>query len=529
MKSILVSVFGVLIFGLCGSAIAAAPSPNLLLITVDDMNTDSVGVFGSTVPAITPNIDQLASEGLRFEMAHVQVANCTPSRNVMWSGRYPHTNKVEGFYQVRDPGYETLSDLLQRAGYFTAIRHKVNSSTPFHPYGWDLKLDGIPSGGKHHKSDAVSYGVSTMQAIKAAKSAGKPFSLLINIADPHVPFYGLNKKREIVEDEFIPSRIYRAEEVSVPGFLFDDPVVRQELSHYYSSVRRADDAVGEVMKALQDSGVADETLVMFLSDHGMPFPFAKTQLYHHSTSTPLIFRWPGVIEKNTIDDLHMVSAVDILPTLLSVIDANIPEGIEGRSFLPLLKGEPQQHRDRVFKEYNENSRGQRAPMRAVQDTRFLYIFNPWSDGKRSIKSATFNTDTYMRMEELAKDDAQFAERVSLLKYRVVEEFYDVQNDPDCLVNLIANPAYQADIEERRSALEKWMRDTQDHALNAFINRADKKAIAAYMDEQELQKQEHRMWTRAIRDAMNKKGSEPVRLQERTENSESAESTESIPP
>jgi N-sulfoglucosamine sulfohydrolase len=516
VNSILVSAFGVLIFGLYGVAAAASPSPNLLLITVDDMNTDSVGVFGSTVPATTPNIDRLAREGLRFEMAHVQVANCTPSRNVMWSGRYPHTNKIEGFYQVKDPGYETLSDLLQRAGYFTAIRHKVNSSTPFYPYGWDLVLDGISSGGTHHRKDAGSYGLSTMQAIKAANTAGKPFSILINIADPHFPHYGLNKKREIVEDEFTPSRIYEAEEVSVPGFLFDDPVVRQELSHYYSSVRRADDAVGEVMKALEDSGAADDTLVMFLSDHGMPFPFAKTQLYHHSTSTPLIFRWPGVIEKNTVDDLHMVSAVDILPTLLSVIGAQLPEGIEGRSFLPILRGQSQHDRDKVFKEYNENSSGQRAPMRAVQDTRFLYIFNPWSDGERSMNSATLHTDTYTRMEELAQNDAQLAKRVSLLKYRVVEEFYDVRNDPDCLINLIANPAYQTDIEERRSALEKWMRDTQDHALNAFINRADKKALAVYMDEQKLDKQKSLIWKRAIRDAMSKKRREPVQLQESAE-------------
>jgi N-sulfoglucosamine sulfohydrolase len=270
------------------------------------------------------------------------------------------------------------------------------------------------------------------------------------------------------------------------------------------------------MKALEHSGVADNTLVMFLSDHGMPFPFAKTQLYHHSTSTPLLFRWPGVIEKDAVDNLHMVSAVDILPTLLSVVGAELPKGLEGRSFLPLLKGEAQSNRDRVFKEYNENSAGQRAPMRAVQDTRFLYIFNPWSDGQRSFISATLRTNTYMRMEELAKNDDQIAQRIQLLKYRVVEEFYDIQNDPDCLVNLIANPAYKREIEERRSVLEKWMRDTHDHALEAFINRADKEALAAYMTEQDLTKQKSRMWTQAIREAQSRKKSEPGQAQRKAE-------------
>lgn len=119
--SILVLVW----LGFFSASIGAAGRPNLLLITVDDMNADSVGVFGSSVPDITPNIDQLAKEGLRFERAHVQVANCMPSRNVMWSGRFPQNNKIEGFYQVRDPGYPTMADLAKKAGYFTAIRHKT--------------------------------------------------------------------------------------------------------------------------------------------------------------------------------------------------------------------------------------------------------------------------------------------------------------------------------------------------------------------------------------------------------------------
>lgn len=486
-----------------GCTIVADDRPNFLLITVDDMNADSVGVYGAGVAETTPRIDQLARAGLRFELAHVQVANCTPSRNVMWSGRYPHTNKVEGFYQVRDPGYETLPDLLQKSGYFTAIRHKVRSSTPFHPYDWDLVLDKDPVGTKHHKYDSTSYGVSTERAIKAAKAAGKPFSLMINIADPHVPFYGLDKKYNAAKDPNLPSRIYSADEVVVPGYLVDDPVIRAELSHYYSSVRRADDAVGSVLDALEKSGEADNTLVMFISDHGMAFPFAKTQLYHHSTWTPLIFRWPESIKAGEVDTQHMVSAIDILPTLLEIAGVSLPTGIQGLSFLPLLEGGRQPNRNKVFKEYHENSAGKRDPMRAVQTPEFLYIFNPWSDGTRQIHSATFSTKTFGRMMELSKKDTDLAQRMNLLRYRLPEEFYDIRSDPDCLINLIEEPAYQKDINSLRDALGQHLQETNDDALDAFLNRNDKKALAAFMNQQESAAEARLEWRSAVRKAMNK--------------------------
>jgi N-sulfoglucosamine sulfohydrolase len=504
-------------FGFISATAGAVGRPNLLLITVDDMSADSVGVFGSSVPAITPNIDQLAREGLRFGLAHVQVANCMPSRNVMWSGRYPQSNKVEGFYQVSDPGYPTLANLAKKEGYFTAIRHKVKDSTPYYPYEWDLVLDDVPGSVKLYAKDAKSYGLSTIQGIRSAKSVGKPFYLLINVADPHVPFFGLNKAGKDVDDGFPPSRLYGAQEISVPGFLTDDLVVRQELAHYYSSVRRADDAVGQILRALKESGEADNTLVMLISDHGMPFPFAKTQLYHQSTRTPLIFRWPGVVKKDSVDSKHMVSAVDIMPTLLEVIGAEIPLGVDGRTLLPLLKGGSQGDRDMVFKAHNENSSGQRNPMRAVESRHFLYIFNPWSDGSRAMFSATNETRTHKRMTELARDNLQIASRLNLLKHRVLEEFYDIQKDPDCLVNLIADPAYQHEVETLRDALEEWLRDMQDPTLAAFLGRQDPKVLAAYMREQQLASKKRRelnraIWNRAIEEKLQKMG-EPSKAEQ----------------
>lgn len=487
-------------------AFGAAQKPNLLLITVDDMNADSVGVFGSAVPDTTPNIDKLAREGIRFEHAHVQVANCMPSRNVMWSGRYPQNNRVEGFFPVNNPGYLTLADYAKQAGYFTAIYHKVRDSTPYSPYEWDAAFDTVPGTvGALPAKDAKSYRLSTAETIRRAKSAGKPFCLLINIADPHLPFYGLNRKGKEINDPFVPTRIYKEKDVSVPGFLPDDPIVRLELAQYYSSVRRADDAVGEVLHSLKESGEEDNTIVMFLSDHGMPFPFVKTQLYHWSTRTPLIFRWPGVIKANSVDSKHVVSAVDLLPTLLDGIGEEVPEGMDGRTFLPLLKGETQDQRDTVFKVYSENAAGGREPMRAIESTQFLYIFNPWSNGKRAMFSATNDTKTYQRMSQLAQDDPKMAARMEVLKHRTLEEFYDIQKDPDCLVNLISDPAYQTEIERYRGMLEQQLRKLHDPMLATFVDRDDPAVLDAYMRGQQELIEERQKWIRAIQAKMQKSG------------------------
>ncbi|HEX5104259.1 MAG TPA: sulfatase-like hydrolase/transferase, partial [Pirellulaceae bacterium] len=131
---------GLIVALLAAAPLAGAERPNLLIVTVDDMSADSIGAFGCKLAGTSPHVDQLAKEGLRFHHAHVQVGNCMPSRNVMWSGRYPHNNRVEGFYQVKDPGYPVLVDLLKEAGYFTGIRGKVSHSTPYSPYAWDVVL-----------------------------------------------------------------------------------------------------------------------------------------------------------------------------------------------------------------------------------------------------------------------------------------------------------------------------------------------------------------------------------------------------
>ena len=464
------------------SAKPAKKSLNVLIITVDDMSADSVGAFDGRIPDLTPNIDQLAKQGLRFEYAHVQVGNCKPSRNVMFSGLYPHNNRVEGFYCVKDPDYPVMVDFMKAAGYYTGIRGKVDHSTPYSPYAWDADLTISPNGEPYHIKDVKSYGTSTTRGIREAKEAGKPFCLLINISDPHRPFYcpGTTKDGK-PRDPNIPSHVVDPCEVPNHKYLLHDKVVQQELANYYSSVRRADDCVGQIIGELKKSGEADNTVILFLSDHGMPLPFAKTQLYHHSSRTPWVVYWPGVTKPNSSDAYHMVSAVDLLPTLLDIVGIEYkPDQFDGRTFCPLIKGESQDNRDMVFKEYNENSSGLRTPMRAVQTRDFLYIYNPWSNGKLRMRCAANGTATYRQMKKIAETDPKVAARVNLHDYRVPQEFFFVRNDPDSLKNLVNSPKYKKEVDRLRTALHDWMKRTGDPLLPVFEQRDNPAVAEAYI-------------------------------------------------
>ena len=455
---------------------------NLLLITVDDMSCDSVGVYGCELEGTTPTMDRLASQSLRFEHAHVTVGNCNPCRNVMFSGLISHNNKVEGFYKVTDPGWPHMVDLLQGAGYYAGIHGKVSHSSPYQPYAWDDDLTISPSGKKAHIKDAKAYGESTSRGIENAGEAGKPFFLSINISDPHKPFW--SEVRGGGEDPYVPSRIYNAEEVPVPGFLFEDPEVREELALYYSSVRRADDCLNEVLKALRKSGQWENTMIVFLSDHGMPLPFAKTQLYHHSTRTPLMVRLPGTTKAGKLESRHMVSVLDLLPTVLDSLGVPKPKRLDGRSFLPLLRGEKQENRDYVIKEYNENAGRSRDPMRAIQSKTHLYLFNPWSNGERIFATATNGTVTCKRMIKLSEEDEEMNKRLELYRFRVPEELYQVNKDPDCLENLIDYASQEKAKIKLQASLEEWLEKTNDPILECFRKRDDPEFVEAYIQKLE---------------------------------------------
>ena len=458
------------------------PALNVLLMTADDMNCDSIGVYGCNVPGTTPNLDKFAAQSLRFDHAHVTIAVCQPCRGVLMTGRYPHRSGIEGFQHINSD-IPTFMNEMRKAGYATGILGKVGHSTPKASFKWDMQYD-MPQLGMGRNPQI--YHKHAKAFFTKAKTGGKPFFLMANSHDPHRPFHGSAQEgaRFRGTDVPKPSRVFEPSEVKIPGFLPDLPEVRREIAEYYSSVRRCDDTLGAVLKALDESGQADKTLVMFLSDHGMALPFAKTNCYLHSTRTPWMVRWPGKTRGGSVDGRHFISGIDFMPTAFEAAGIKAPEGLDGRSFVPLLTGEAQPGREYVFTQFHQTAGRKRFPMRCVQNKRFGYIFNAWADGKRVFKNESQSGRTFRAMQAAAPGNPKIAARVKLFQYRVVEEFYDFEKDPDGRRNLIGHPEYKQQIDALRGELGGWMRRTGDAALEAFEKRDDPKALAKFMAAQD---------------------------------------------
>ena len=458
--------------------------PNILLITADDMNWDAPGCFGGRTQEITPNIDRLASEGMRFEYAHITIAVCQPSRSVLMTGRYPHRNGAEGFQPI-NKNVPTLQEQLNKAGYLNGILGKVKHLAPPEKFKWDMVEDYQDLGCGRNPELYYKY---AGDFFRQATKQKKPFFLMANSHDPHRPFHGSvqeqKKFEKVLKNIPAPSRVYKGEEIEVPGFLPDLPNVRKEIAQYYSSVRRCDDTVGAVLRALRESGQAENTLIMFLSDNGMALPFAKTNCYLHSTRTPWIAAWPGRIKSGTVDKQHFISGIDFMPTALDAAGTPAPGGMDGSSFLPVMLGKRQPERNKVFTQFHQTSGRNRYPMRCVQNSRFGYIFNPWSDGRRVFKNESQSGLTFNAMKAAAKKNDSVDERIKLFQYRVIEEFYDFKNDPDGLHNLINDPDYKKEIDKLRKELHDWMKKTNDLALNCFENRNSPAALKKFMAEQD---------------------------------------------
>ena len=455
--------------------------PNFMLITADDMNWDAVGTFGCPTAGTTPHIDRLAAAGLRFKHGHVTIAVCQPSRSALMTGRYPHLSGGEGFYRLRCKGVPILPAILRAAGYDVGILGKVTHSTPYQAFQWDMAPEQIHLGQGRNPEVYYRYAKNFVQD---AIAGDRPFFLMANSHDPHRPFYGNDKSEwygKLDPPAVPPSRTFAPEEVIVPGFLPDIPDVRLEIAEYYNSVRRCDDTVGRLLDVLDAVGAAENTLVMFLSDNGMAFPFAKTNCYLHSTRTPWVVRWPAVIQAGRVDAKHFIAGIDYLPTVLDAMGVDIPAGVNGKSLLPVLRGEEQAGCEQVFTQFHQTSARRNYPMRCVQNARFGYIFNPWSDGERAFRNESQSGRSWQAMEAAAANDPESAARNHLFTYRVLEEFYDFEHDPNALHNLIDDPSYANEIQGLRNALEEWMVATDDPALKALRGRASRQALDDLMD------------------------------------------------
>lgn len=465
---------------------ADAQAANFLLITVDDMSCDSVGVYGSKVAGTTPHIDKLAAQGMRFDRAHVTIAVCQPTRAVWMTGRYPHRNGALGFQQI-SPGIPTLLETLKSAGFFTGIFGKTTHVIPSRAKAFDVS---VRARALRVGRSPERYAEETRKFLESAKATGKRFFLMANAHDPHRPFAGSrqeqarkaknrkqreiqkrtqNKKRQDPKGNDYPDAdfVYRAKDIVVPKFLPDIPPVRREIAQYYTSVRRADQVAGAVLDELERAGLAENTLVMFLSDHGMPLPFAKTNCYYHSTRTPWIVRWPGKTKAGSVDEMHGVSGIDLTPTALDALGLPPIEGVDGRSFTTLLTGGQQDGREFVFTQFHRTAGRKDYEMRSIIGPKYGYIFNDWADGKTVFKNESQAGLTMKAMRAAAKNDARIAERVDLFLHRVPEEFFDYSTEPDALHNLIDSPEHREELEKHRARLLAHLAKVKDPLLTSF--------------------------------------------------------------
>jgi len=465
---------------------SAIRRPNIVLITADDLNYDSVGCYGCAIPRITPNIDRLARQGIRFTNAHVNIAVCQPCRQSLMTGRYPHRNGAEGFEPI-DPDVPTLQESLHNAGYVNGILGKEVHLRPKYKYCWDYYItEGQLASGAGIGRSPERYFKYSQAFFELAKERDKPFFLMANSHDPHRRFAGSDQEKQSWGHDLPKfTRQFKSEEVPIPNCLPDLPGIRKEVAEYYTSVHRCDQTVGAVMRALEESGLAGNTMVMFLSDNGMATPFAKANCYLNSTKTPWIVAWPGKVKPGLVDSEHCISGIDYMPTVLDAVGIKPVDKMDGFSFLPLLFRKKQQGRKYVFTEFHRTFAERCFPMRCVQSERFGYIFNFWAGRTDAMRMDSTSGLTFNAMKEAGKSNPEIAARVSLFEYRVPEEFYDFKKDPGALNNLISDPQYQDEIERMRRVLEEHMMQTNDLALQAFLDRDNPVAIDDFMREQRV--------------------------------------------
>ena len=463
---------------LCGGLARAADRPNILLFTADDLHAESLGVYGGRVPQLTPNLDAFAAQGMLFNRAHVNAAICAPCRAIIATGRYSHRSGAMGFMKARED-VPDLVTTLRAAGFVTGILGKVGHSTPKNSMRWDYQFDREDLG--NGRSPQIYYQRSKT-FFELSKSQDKPFYFMVNSHDPHRPYCN---PRKLLKGAEMPSRTFKPSEVDVPGFLPDLPGVRAELAHYLNSTRRLDDTFGRVMHALDESGFAESTLVVFMSDNGIAVPFAKCNSWFHSSRTPLLVRWPHVTPAGSRNNVDFVSTIDLFPTFLDVTKVSGPPGLDGRSFLRLLQASPEDSRQQdaerrfVFTQIDCKAGGDAVPMRCVQDGKYGYIYNPFSDGKHRYRNNN-EGKCMAAMNAAAGDNPQIADRIQLFRYRVAEELYDLQQDPNCLHNLAGMPEHRSAMQALQTRLVGHMRRTQDPMLAAFQNRDDRTIVDRVM-------------------------------------------------
>ena len=440
----------------CTALASDSPKPlNLLVITADDMNADSGGWNGNTLGA-TPHLDAFAKSAHRFVNSHVTVPICQPGRSALMTGRVPHRNGALGFNPIRRD-VPTLVEVLREQGYYTGAIAKAVHMAPADKFPWHAI--GEQSLGKRPTKFAEKF----REMLASAAKERKPFFINANICDPHRPFIEGTGKKAKADEPLDGARVFRPSEVTVPAFLEDIPRVRDEVAQYYSSVSRFDVAFGLVMKELAAAGRDADTIVVFMSDHGMSFPFSKATVYRNGTWSPVLIRIPGMTEPQI--HTEFVSSVDVMPSLLELLAVKPPSGMDGRSWVPLLKGETQADRDFVITHVNTVSSGKSFAQRCIRTKDRALMFHAWVGGSNKFRVEAMSGLSFAAMN--ASTDAAIQSRVKQLVEGETLMLFDTAVDPTERKNLIHDPKYANDVAELSRKLLAHMRRTDDPQTMAF--------------------------------------------------------------
>ncbi|HRX81091.1 MAG TPA: sulfatase [Pirellulaceae bacterium] len=424
------------------SCIAAEP-PNVLIIMADDCTFNDLPPYGGQ-NARTPNIDRLASQGLTFNRAYLSSAMCQPCRAELFTGQYPMRNGCAWNHSASRSTTLSMPQRLGKHGYRVGIAGKVHvkpdEAFPFEPVGgFDPNCVRNPTR-EHDVADA-----------KAFMSTDEPFCLVIALVEPHVPW--------VMGD---PSQ-YPAAKIKLPPNIADTPRTRDDFSRYLAEITYMDGQVGEILELLEATGKSNDTLVLFTSEQGSQFPGCKWTNWDTGLHTALIARWPGKITADARTDA-MVQYADVLPTLLEAVGSEFnTEELDGTSFLPVLMGQRDSHREFVYGMHNNLPEGPAYPIRTITDGTYRYIRNltpneifiekhlMGSQGDGALNNPYWATWVWS-----SQTDPETYALVKRYTLRPPEQLYRTADDGYEMNNLIAD-AGSEDVRLRLAKeLDRWM-------------------------------------------------------------------------
>lgn len=423
--------------------------PNVVVIVADDLGTNELGCYGGT-NLRTPNIDKLAAEGIRMTNNYASCAMSVPIRASMYTGLYPVRHGSFKNHKGTFAGTKSVTHYLSELGYRvgrTGKDHPVNQPVI---YAFE-KIDGFTVGCTASKpKPATTGGIKQFMS----RDDDQPFCLFVCSIHSHMPWDAGDASK------------FKASEINLPPNIVDNAKTRQEFCKYLAEIQVLDDEVGKVMKALEETGRLDNTLVIFLGEQGPQLPFGKWTCYRYGQNSAFIARYPGKIQPGTTSDA-LVQYEDILPTLIEFAQGEPVEGLDGFSCLDVLFGRKAEHREWAYGIHNNLPEGTPYPIRSIQDKKYKLIWNLTPEAEyyeKHMMNPDKTGSIWNSWIESARTDANARFLTERFVKRPEIELYDMENDPWELTNIADMPEHARRITEMKAELQRWMDQQGDRGI-----------------------------------------------------------------